>query len=391
MTTTRVSMQFDADFVIDSWESFTLRDAFTDPLGDFSFVARPPRAKVDAYRERLRKGELVTVFADEANQGTMLITTVDTTIGRDGVTFQVSCKTPLVTPYEGSVDPRLSLSTKVDVPVTDAVLSALRPYGFTTIIGDSAASVDAITGRPIGQRRAPIVVDALKHGDAKAQESETAYAFCARIFSRLGVALRCAVDGTLLITAPDYDQEPAYTLVQSFTGGAPRGDVMLSDPPIVVHDSNDGQFATCTVRGTQPDRDGQARTAEPKTEVRASSVLPSRSAYRSPIVAPHKPKFIKDKNARDTARSQSVAKLALGLRAVDAFSVSCSVDGFRSATGRVWAVDTIAHVFIEAAGIDEPMWISERMLEQTRGGGQRTSLKLIPKGALVLGDLPSGA
>ncbi len=388
---TAVSMQFDADFVIDAWESFTLRESFTDPVGDFTFVAKPPRHKVASYRDRLRKGELVTVFADDTNQGTMLITSVETTIGRDGVVFTATCKTPLVTPYEGSVDPRLVLATKTDVPVTDAVLSALRPYGFTTIIGDSAGSVDAITGRPIGGRRAPVVVDALKHTDAKAQEGETAYAFCARIFTRLGVALRCAVDGTLLVTAPDYDQEPAYTLVQSFAPGAPEGDVMLGDPPIVVHDTNDGQFSECVVRGAQPDKDGQARTAEPKSTTTAASILPSRSVYRSPIAAPYKPKNIKDKNARDAQRAASVAKLALGLRAADAFSVTCSVDGFRSTTGRVWAVDTIARVFIEAAAIDEPMWIAERVLEQTRQGGQRTTLKLLPKGALVLGDLPSGA
>jgi hypothetical protein len=35
------------------------------------------------------------------------------------------------------------------------------------------------------------------------------------------------------------------------------------------------------------------------------------------------------------------------------------------------------------------MWILERELMQDRSGGQRTRLKLIPKGALVLGEIPT--
>jgi hypothetical protein len=37
------------------------------------------------------------------------------------------------------------------------------------------------------------------------------------------------------------------------------------------------------------------------------------------------------------------------------------------------------------------MLILERVLTRDRDGGDRTRLRFIPKGALVLGDLPSGA
>jgi prophage tail gpP-like protein len=60
-----------------------------------------------------------------------------------------------------------------------------------------------------------------------------------------------------------------------------------------------------------------------------------------------------------------------------------------SATGAVWSIDTIARVYCEAFDIDEDMWILQRELMQDRSGGQRTRLKLIPKGALVLGEIPT--
>jgi prophage tail gpP-like protein len=54
----------------------------------------------------------------------------------------------------------------------------------------------------------------------------------------------------------------------------------------------------------------------------------------------------------------------------------------------VWQVDTVANVVCEAFGINEPMYVLERELSQDRNSGQRTRLKLIPLGALVLGEIP---
>jgi len=430
--TARVEMQFDASFTIDSWVSFSLRQSFTDPLGEFHFRCEPPRDQIATYNKRVIKGELVALFANGAPQANMLISSVKRSLNaQSGVTYDITCKSVLQTPYEGAVDPRLTLNAQTDVPVTTAVLQALAPYGFSSIIGDTSASANAISGKPIGNRTVNIVpVSALKHQDCQAQEGESAYQFASKIFSRFGCALRVDVYGTLMVSAPDYDQEAAYTLASSFSQSVPpNSNLMLN---VEDHSTNDGQFSEVRVRGqrnnastsvAEPDAAASAlsdaqlvalapsynqpalaallatRAAERAAKKQptpqaldpslSASALPVRSRYRAIAQASYKPKIIKDKNSRDTQAATNLAKLALTLPAVNAYKLTCEVDGIVSATGRVWQIDTIAHVYCEQFDIDDEMWILEVTLEQDAQSGQRAKLTLIPKGALVLGDLPT--
>jgi hypothetical protein len=378
-------MNFGDGSKIDSWLSFSLRDTYTDPLGSLEFVTAPPRAKIAEYRERLRKGELVTVLANDVNQGTFLITTVRTLISPEGgVVYQIGCESPLTTSQEGSVDPKLSFASQTDAPLHDVILRALGPYGFDRIVVDSAANVSALTGRALsGGSGGRVNQDRLKTSEAQAQENEKAYQFCARLLSRRGVALRMAVDGTLLLTVPNYDQEIAYTLIQDLDGSR-LGDRFFG--AIEVTDTNKEQYSECRVRGLSLDRRGRTRGQQPVAVVTSADLNPTRPAYSGGTGATYKRLEILDKDARDVEQCRSVAKHALGYRARNAFTVKGTADGFVSSTGRIWQVDTMAHVFIEAAGLDEDMWVLERVLEQDVGGGQLTRLTLIPKGALVLGD-----
>jgi len=385
----RVRMQFADGSAFDEWLSLEMRDSFTDPLGDVRFEAAPSRPNLPEYLNKLRKGELVTVFVNDANQGTFLIQTVTTRISKEGgVIISATCNTVLVTPYQGSVDPKLSFKASADAPIGTIVARALAPYGLDTVIdGDPAANVSALTGRPIGGGRAPINIDALKQDQACAQEGESAYQFCARIVTRLGVAMQVNFDGAVLLTVPDHDQDPAYSLVQS-NDVTISGDRFFGD--IEIADTNDNQFSECRVRGNPSDKSGATQTSLPDATVKASELFPDRPTYRS-TAATYKPLILKDKNAHSIERCRSVAKLALGIRAKDAFTVTGAVAGFVSTTGRVWTANTIVDVRLDAIGFHEPMLILERTLIRNRSDGDITRLKLIPKGALVLGEMPGGA
>lgn len=382
-------MQFNDGSALDEWLFIESRDTWTDPLGSHKFDAAPSRQRVFEYRDKLQKGELVTLFVNDANQGGFLIQTVTTHISKGGgVVFSVECMTPLITPYQGSVDPKLSFKSQADAPVGNIVLKALGPYGFDTEIdGDNTANVSAITGKPLKGGASPRAVDALKQDQACAQEGETAYQFCARILTRLGVALHCNVDGALIIRAPDYGHDPVASLVQSDDPTVP-GDRFIDDIEIV--DTNDNQFSECRVRGNPNDQSGQTQTSLPDATVTANYMSLQRPAYKSKTAASYKPLIIKDKNSRDRARCLSVAKLALGIRAKDAFVISGTVAGFTSASGAVWTAGTLVNVRIDAIGFDEPMWILERTLSRTRESGDVTRLKLIVPGSLQLGDPPGG-
>lgn len=381
----KVRMNFGNGSSISDWISFSLRDTYTDPLAELTFQAAPTRQNRDFYPELLRKGTLVTIFVDEKNQGGYLITRVRTTIGKGGgVVYDITCKTPLCTPYEGSVDPDLQISTQTDTPVVEVVLKALAPYGFDRISGDGAAAASALTGKGIKGANAPIPVSVLKQSEAHAQEGETAYQFAARIFSRLAVCLRMAPDGQLLLGAPDYDQQASYALVQD-PSRETAGDYFTGD--IVIEDTNDGQFSECRVRGQRDESAGSTQTARPDVTVKATDINKYYPAYLGEQ-AGYKPKILRDKNARDVNRCKVVAQLALGLPAKDAYTITGEVDGFKAKTGALWQVNTTVDVFIDADGIREKMWILERTFTQDKSGGQRTKIKLLRLGTLRLGDLP---
>jgi prophage tail gpP-like protein len=384
----RVEMRFGDGSTISAWTSLRMRDSFTDPLGQLDFEVAPPRKQIAAYREALGKGQLVAVMVNGVAQGVFIVQARRSRVGRDGVVMSLTCHTPLITPYQASVDPRINFHSQADASVVGVVAEALAPFGFEQLRGDVTANVAALTGQPIGGAALNVLVETLKTQDAQAQDGEAAYDFCRRIFGRLGVALRMRADGTLLLEAPNYNQPAICAVWQTF--GTPRpGDAFLADPPVEIEDTNDEQFSECTVRGSRSDSAGSTATATPTTTVFAADLPAGERLYRS-TAANYKPLFIKDKNSRDAVRCKAAATRALGLRAARAYVVRGAVDGFISSTGRVWTPNTMVHVTVEAEGLNEDMWLLGREFSQDRSGGQVTALELIPKGALVLGDLPSG-
>lgn len=393
MSRAKVRLSFSDGSSISEWTSFRIRETYSDPVGEFSFVAQPSRDRIQFYRERLRKGQLVACTVNEVPQFVGLINTNRETISAEGgVTIEASGGNPLLTPYAGAaVDSTTDYSRELvfhsesDVPATAFVLRVMGPYGFPAVVADDRANVDVITGRAISGKAPTTPVEALKHKDAQAQPGESAYALCARVLTRLGVMLRLSWDGQLMITRPDYEQQASYRLVQDFDGRTP-GDRFYGDIEII--DTNEGQFSECAVRGQKVDVSSQTATARPVAVVKSTDVNAARPPYSSDI-AVYKPRIVIDKSARDNDRTKSVGKLALGLAAKDAFTVSGTVDGFVAQTGAIWSIDTAARVFI-AGRIDEDMWILSRTLMQDVNEGQRTQVTLIPKGALVFGDLPSG-
>lgn len=380
-----VSMVFEDGSDISAWTRLTIKDDYTDPLCDVQMECQPPRDQILAYQTKLAKGQQVTIKINDVAQGKYLIQSSHRTVSKDnGVTFSLALHTRLCTPYEGGVDPTISLKSETDTPISTVILTALAAYGFDRLVADVTADLEAKSGRPISGGMAARPLDALKAKELQANDNETAYNFAARIFSRLGIALRVDAKGVLQVDTPDYEQQPSNDLVQDFDGTT-DGDRFFGD--IEIEDSNEGQFSECNVRGLRPDDASETMTGTPVGTMTSLQFLPKRPPYTS-TTAPYKPLLVKDKLATDADRCASVAKLALSLRARKAFSITGTVDGFLSKRGAVWTVNTVAMVTIAVLGISEPMWILQKVHTQDRQGGQRTQLTLIPLGALTLGDMP---
>jgi prophage tail gpP-like protein len=402
-----VSMRFSDGTVFQAWDEVSLRDTYVDPLGDLSFVAKPLRRDLKTYREHLRKGELVAVLINDAPQGVQLIQTVDTTVDREGgVTFNVSCNTPLITAVEGSANPDYAFSSKSATFLTSIIGDLLRPYGFGEVYAEAEDDVNVRAGGKSVKGKTKVNRSTLKAKDLQVHEGEAAYGVATRLCNDAGVCLRCDVEGRLILGHPRYDQPVSNTVVQDFDGRT-KGDRMLH---VDVHDTNDGQFSECVVRGASHDDNDQTYAARPQAryvvassktatdafpvkvpfnKVTATTFPDARHTYRSAAtVAPYKPRILRDKMGGDASKCLGVAKLVIGMRASKAFVVTCEVDGWISQTGRVWTVDTVGRVVIEAIELDAEMWLLERTLMMSRSGAQKTRLRWIPKDSLQLGNIP---
>lgn len=393
-----VELRFDDGDKISAWESFTLRDSYVDPLGSFEFTVSPPKHKRAEYRDRLQKGEEVTIAVNGAQQARCLIDTVEQELGDDGYSMAIECRSLLAPAYEASVDPYVAQSFTADTPMRQTILEILGPFGFDEITTDTTADVTTISGKSLSGRKDPVTLDKLTHRDVAAQQNEAAYQLCARLVTRLGLMLRVNHDGKLLLGSPDYDQASSYTIVQE-VGQVHRGDRILRAPAIQTHDTNEGQYSEVLVAGKTADHKGQTGASQPIGGVYLDDITrPSAAPFGSATLrkltrgrhsyrGPWKPKYYLDKKSRDAERCTNFSELMQGVRASRAFYLRHAVDGLLSASGgRIWAVDTVGRVIAEDFGIDQNMWLLERVMRQDRRGGQTTVLTWLPLGALRLGE-----
>jgi hypothetical protein len=391
-----VALQFQDGTQIRAWKSFSWRDRYDDPVGSVRVKLTPTLEQLPVYLDLTERGNLIGVKMNGKAVHAPIITRRRFTSKQDGPVIELEAKSVLTTAYEGVASTILNLNVDSETPVADLILAALAPYGFDTIVSDTAGHVAAVTGASLSGRATEIIVDSLKKKDWQVTPKESAFRFCQRLLSRFGLALRVNFEGTLLLGRPDFDQDPTYALHQSTTA-QPGSNRLVGG--YAITETNDGQFSHIVVSSDAPDPKGHLRADAPFAAVHWDASAPDMApfgehipltalpaglhSYRSQGAA-YKPLFRHDKKAKTTERCANWATRLMGGRATQAWRMECEVEGIVSAEGAMWAVDTIAAVYLEDFALTEELWIHEVEKRADSDGGQRTRLTLIPKGSLVL-------
>ncbi len=125
---------------------------------------------------------------------------------------------PLV---DSQIDPNVKYPEKM--PLDRLIEEICRPFGFTDFAIDNAANVDIATRRKAGKKRrhrkTPRALNAYKLPKKKPEHNDTFFQFLSRFLNRVGLWMWPSVDGNVLIVStPDYDQEPLYSLRLKFDG-----------------------------------------------------------------------------------------------------------------------------------------------------------------------------
>lgn len=265
-----------------------------------------------------------------------------------------------------------------NVTFADVIRTVAAPFGFapSDITLDQDAARNLLTGKAASgaklTSKAPLDIEALKVDQAQPNAGENAFAFLRRHAQRFGLLIWETADGKIVVGRPNYEQPPQYEIralqgIRGTTNNAKqiRRRVGFSQRPSAVHvygKSHGGDFTKTSVHEVVYDN-----------EVRAAGI--------------YAPVTIHDSNAKDATQARERGEWELGRRRQTADVVSVLLRGHCSIPdGAVYAIDTIANVLYDVGGLNGPMYVTRRTLHATRGGGAETTLDLVPKYAISLGE-----
>ena len=98
------------------------------------------------------------------------------------------------------------------------------------------------------------------------------------------------------------------------------------------------------------------------------------------------PLTVHDDKARDATQARERGQWELGRRKQTSDVVSMLVPRHCAQDGTVYAIDTVANVQYDAAGVDASMYVVRRTFQASQSAGTETSIDMVPKGSIVLGE-----
>ena len=249
------------------WETFELQEDFLDPLSKFSMTCAPTADRFQEYYQKLSKGKQIEVWVGSHLQFTGMIIDQNVTISSQGPTIQVNASGMLAAAYEASVSPRINLSVPKAVPVVNFIEKVMGPFFSeekAKVRNDSGYNLELKSGKPITGAPLPIPTSSITAKEMKSQAGQSAYQFCSRLISRLGVILKTDATGQLMLDRPNYKGSALYTLCQSKSTSS-VGNYMLDG--ITISDTNRGQFSEIVVKGSARVKKGSNKAARNEKKI----------------------------------------------------------------------------------------------------------------------------
>jgi prophage tail gpP-like protein len=217
----------------------------------------------------------------------------------------------------------------------------------------------------------PYVHDGIvkKAADAKVKPDETIWRFITRIANKGEAIAWMSPSGHLVISRPQYEQDPQY---------------ILSRRPNVPKENNVKRASERQKLGEVPTAlavYGKIRKKGKKREPYTAQEFSEFVSYARDNYGLVRPVFLRAKDARDGDEIKKQARYALKGREMAARTYTYTVAG-HSQGGRVWTPDTTVQVVDEVFGVNEVMYIASVTMRRGRAlnspAPQETDLELTP-------------
>lgn len=241
------------------------------------------------------------------------------------------------------------------------------PMDETSGAGSSTrAAARARRGRAGGQTGSD--VERLRLAEAKPSIGETVWEFIDRHCRRFGVMPWIDCEGRLVISSPDYDQEPLFQLRRYLNPErTPGGNNILEGG----FDEDWGALSSeCTVYGRAFGQDAS------RSPFSARETNPNQPLYR--------PMVINDPTVRSEEEARRRARCELNRQNERAYALEYVVASHGQGS-LVWAQETTVDVVDEEIGVEGIYYVTARRFSQdAKGRGPLTHLRLVPVGAIQL-------
>jgi prophage tail gpP-like protein len=399
--------------VLDTWSRYRVTIDMLQPGSPWTFelyASESRRTTLDVLRNAARLGEQLYVWIDEAVQLSGRIEHIHeeadvaggfrvTVGGRDLAGPAIDCE----------AEPTIKLR---HAALDDALRALFDPLALRLFISDAAAAADCHAlrnrrrsqrsggGRRRGRRRRS------RHGSSrrapidvfKIQPGDTVWGVAKNLCSKAGYLIWTAPhpdpDTTtggigVVVDSPLEDGEPAYALERKLLpDGRWRSQMLHTSYELKLNDIPTEVTAFASARVGHAGQDVRAR------------VVVFNDGLTHPRVVPDlmpQPHFLKSRTAKTAAAVQREGQRYMAMKMAGFRVYECTVIG-HGQTGpdgveRLWTVNELCHLLDERHGLDEPMLITRVTFDGARadgeGGGQTTTLRMVPRGAVKVFPEPT--
>lgn len=369
---TRVAL-FVGGRAFDAWTTVQIDSDLLTPADAFQFELRRSESSASAWAalvRGVRAGARCRVEVEGVVQMLGVIDEVLVDAAAEGTAVHVSGRDYAGALVDWDAPPHLSWT---NVTLASMVRELVAPFGITEVRATNSANRNVLTGAVRGMTPEPLPADFTRISvkQARAEAETTVWELIDLQARRFGLIPWMAVDGSLVLSRPDYLQPPRFRLVRRFDGvgnnvlpGAQYRVSVAGLPTQVLVKFNSGGRAAERVRGG----------------------ITERHAYRypdgsDPLAGLHHPKNIGADDVKNRAQAVRRAHREFAKAGADWRTYSARVAGV-SQGGALWAPDTTVHVEDEAAGLRETWLCHGRSFTVSREG-TFTDLRLSPIGAIT--------
>jgi prophage tail gpP-like protein len=406
--TEEVELQLvDSGITLRNWTRYSFKSEYLTPADGFSFTVGDSELDFDT-QGPLRLGTHVRLLLDGIVQADGYIDTID--VGADsesGFELTIEGRDAFGHVVDTVADPTVQF--KEGTTLDQIIKQILAPFGWpddSDYVIDNAANRDAKAGlrgirRSKGKRTFGRELKSRVEHQLKPFNREGTFKFLSRITQRHGLWPKVSADGeTVIVSRPDFTQEPSNQLLRSRTGttnvlGGRVRFSALDQPNLIVADGfgAGGEFGhgqLRTIASNPAFYTGDPAYQEPFKKYTDAKRLVDFKAIATPIYMPrNRTLYLHDDESTTQEQLDNFVRREMSLLVRKSLAASYVVEGH----GQIingdfvpWDIDTTVDVQDTVAGLVETLWVAGREFMRSRSGGSFTKLDLIRLNSIQFGE-----